>query len=253
MDTEEARVRHEDGARRRAARPVRQRGDADLPDFDLRLRQRAGWRGPVRGPGRGVHLHADREPDDSRAREEHRRARERLRRRGDRVGHGGGERLSTWRCSRRARTWSAPGRCTARRAALVEKQFSRFGVAVQLRGHVGPRRGPARRSGRTRRWSTSSRRRTRPCWSPTSGRCPSSRTPTARSWSSTTRSPAPTCRRPLDLGADVVLHSVTKFINGHADVVGGIIVAKDPAVYKTPQGDDGHRWAATWTRTRRSW
>src|SRR5450756_1711677 len=30
----------------------------------------------------------------------------------------------------------------------------------------------------------------------------------------------------------IVFHSVTKFINGHADVVGGIIVAKDPAVCK---------------------
>jgi len=38
---------------------------------------------------------------------------------------------------------------------------------------------------------------------------------------------SPYLQRPLDLGADVVLHSITKFINGHADVVGGILVAKD--------------------------
>ena len=43
---------------------------------------------------------------------------------------------------------------------------------------------------------------------------------------------SPCLQKPLDLGADVVLHSVTKFLNGHADVVGGIIVAKDPAVAK---------------------
>ncbi|MBZ5569070.1 MAG: PLP-dependent aspartate aminotransferase family protein [Acidobacteriia bacterium] len=43
---------------------------------------------------------------------------------------------------------------------------------------------------------------------------------------------SPYLQKPLDLGADVVLHSVTKFINGHADVVGGILVAKDPSVYK---------------------
>lgn len=43
---------------------------------------------------------------------------------------------------------------------------------------------------------------------------------------------SPYLQKPLDLGADVVLHSVTKFINGHADIVGGIIVAKDPGVYK---------------------
>jgi len=43
---------------------------------------------------------------------------------------------------------------------------------------------------------------------------------------------SPYLQKPLDLGADVVLHSVTKFINGHADIVGGIIVAKDPEFYK---------------------
>ena len=43
---------------------------------------------------------------------------------------------------------------------------------------------------------------------------------------------SPYLQKPLDLGADVVLHSVTKFINGHADIVGGIIVAKDPEIYK---------------------
>ncbi len=43
---------------------------------------------------------------------------------------------------------------------------------------------------------------------------------------------SPYLQKPLDFGADVVLHSVTKFINGHADIVGGIIVAKDPEIYK---------------------
>jgi len=43
---------------------------------------------------------------------------------------------------------------------------------------------------------------------------------------------SPYLQRPLDLGADVVLHSVTKFINGHADVVGGILVAKEMNIYR---------------------
>jgi methionine-gamma-lyase len=43
---------------------------------------------------------------------------------------------------------------------------------------------------------------------------------------------SPYLQKPLDLGADVVLHSITKFINGHADIVGGVIVAKDPEIYK---------------------
>ncbi len=44
---------------------------------------------------------------------------------------------------------------------------------------------------------------------------------------------SPYLQRPLDLGADVVLHSVTKFINGHADVVGGILVTKTEEMYRT--------------------
>jgi methionine-gamma-lyase len=43
---------------------------------------------------------------------------------------------------------------------------------------------------------------------------------------------SPYLQRPLALGADVVLHSVTKFINGHADVVGGLLVASDPDVLR---------------------
>jgi methionine-gamma-lyase len=43
---------------------------------------------------------------------------------------------------------------------------------------------------------------------------------------------SPYLQKPLDLGADVVLHSVTKFLGGHADVVGGVIVAKAPDIAK---------------------
>lgn len=37
---------------------------------------------------------------------------------------------------------------------------------------------------------------------------------------------SPYCQQPLQLGADIVVHSVTKYINGHGDVIGGIIVGK---------------------------
>jgi len=39
---------------------------------------------------------------------------------------------------------------------------------------------------------------------------------------------SPYFQRPLELGIDVVLHSTTKYINGHSDVVGGAIVVKAP-------------------------
>lgn len=38
---------------------------------------------------------------------------------------------------------------------------------------------------------------------------------------------SPALQRPLILGADIVVHSTTKYINGHSDVVGGAVVAKD--------------------------
>ncbi len=38
---------------------------------------------------------------------------------------------------------------------------------------------------------------------------------------------SPALQRPLEFGADLVLHSTTKYINGHSDVVGGAVVARD--------------------------
>lgn len=43
---------------------------------------------------------------------------------------------------------------------------------------------------------------------------------------------SPYLQKPLDLGADVVFHSITKFINGHADIVGGVIVSKTEELHK---------------------
>ncbi len=43
---------------------------------------------------------------------------------------------------------------------------------------------------------------------------------------------SPYLQRPLELGADAVFHSMTKFLNGHADIVAGMIVAKDKALGK---------------------
>ncbi|HRS29155.1 MAG TPA: aminotransferase class I/II-fold pyridoxal phosphate-dependent enzyme, partial [Phycisphaerae bacterium] len=43
---------------------------------------------------------------------------------------------------------------------------------------------------------------------------------------------SPYLQRPLELGADIVLHSITKFINGHADVVGGVVVTRTEELYR---------------------
>ena len=43
---------------------------------------------------------------------------------------------------------------------------------------------------------------------------------------------SPYFQRPLDLGADIVLHSTTKYINGHSDVIGGAVVLNNEEVYQ---------------------
>ena len=43
---------------------------------------------------------------------------------------------------------------------------------------------------------------------------------------------SPALQRPIELGADLVLHSTTKYINGHSDVVGGAVVAKDAELHQ---------------------
>jgi cystathionine gamma-synthase len=42
----------------------------------------------------------------------------------------------------------------------------------------------------------------------------------------------PVNQRPLELGADAVVHSVTKYLGGHSDTVGGAVVVRDPAVHE---------------------
>ncbi|MEO0600797.1 MAG: cystathionine gamma-synthase [Myxococcota bacterium] len=44
---------------------------------------------------------------------------------------------------------------------------------------------------------------------------------------------SPVNQCPLALGADVVVHSTTKYLNGHSDVVGGAVVARDPEILET--------------------
>src|SRR3546814_1796593 len=44
---------------------------------------------------------------------------------------------------------------------------------------------------------------------------------------------SPALQQPIALGADIVVHSTTKYINGHSDVVGGAVVAADAALHET--------------------
>ncbi|KAA6299843.1 MAG: Cystathionine beta-lyase [Candidatus Ordinivivax streblomastigis] len=46
---------------------------------------------------------------------------------------------------------------------------------------------------------------------------------------------SPYFQKPLDLGADIVIHSSTKYIGGHSDVLGGAVLLNDKALYENIQ------------------
>jgi len=53
---------------------------------------------------------------------------------------------------------------------------------------------------------------------------------------------SPYFQRPLDLGADIVVHSTTKYLGGHSDVIGGAVITSDPVLHtkiKNYQGAAG--------------
>jgi cystathionine gamma-synthase len=49
---------------------------------------------------------------------------------------------------------------------------------------------------------------------------------------------SPALQQPIALGADIVVHSTTKYLNGHSDIVGGAVIARDAAL-----GDELAWWA----------
>ncbi|MFZ4800645.1 MAG: trans-sulfuration enzyme family protein [Chlorobium sp.] len=53
---------------------------------------------------------------------------------------------------------------------------------------------------------------------------------------------SPYFQRPLELGADIVVHSTTKYLGGHSDVIGGAVITSDPTIHtaiKNYQGAAG--------------
>lgn len=43
---------------------------------------------------------------------------------------------------------------------------------------------------------------------------------------------SPALQKPIEFGADIVLHSTTKYVNGHSDVVGGAVIAREAEVHQ---------------------
>ena len=108
---------------------------------------------------------------------------------------------------------------------LFDKVLTRYQLSFSLRRHGEPRRRRARdhagdadavRRDADQPDHAAHRSRARP---------PTSRTATTRAWSSTTRSPARTSSGRSSSAPTSSSHSTTKYLNGHSDSVGGVVVA----------------------------
>ena len=209
--------------RRRPRRPAPgaghgRRHDARVPDVDVRAE------GARRAHRLRVFAHA--EPDALRAGGEPGRAR------GRRLGPGLQRRASRhrrrcWRCSTPASTSSRATISTADRTGCSRRcsGASASASTTPTPATRAPSRAP---SGRARASAGSRRRPIRCCASPTSA--PSRAICAARGVLLCVDNTfmTPYFQRPLDLGADLVVHSTTKYLNGHSDVVGGAVIGRDP-------------------------
>ena len=113
--------------------------------------------------------------------------------------------------------------------SLLKTVMPRYGIEVDLRRRARPRRRRARRCPARAR-STARRSRTRTSRSPTSRRSAPRVARRASPASSTTRSRRRTCARPPRLGFDFVVHSATKYVSGHNDVIAGVVCASEDGI-----------------------
>ena len=212
---------------RRACRPERRSHHqgprrADLRHHQLRLRQRRPRRPPLRPAGVRQHLHPHHEPDHRRLRRARRRAGGRRRGAGRQLGAGGRD---------AGHPQPGPRRRQHRHQRLaLRRHLQPLPVHPAQVRHRGPlrRRLQARPSSKPPstarpRPSTSRPSATRAWTCPTSRRSPRSPTSTASRSSSTTPS-HPLLSRPIEYGADIVVHSATKWIGGHGTAIGGVVV-----------------------------
>ena len=139
-------------------------------------------------------------------------------------------RMPSCACSGRARGCVLGSDAYGGTFRLIDKVHAPEGHAVDgARSHRpgGPRRPVA---GRRRAWCGSRRRPTRRSASSTSPRSPS----TAHAHDALVvvdnTFATPYLQQPLALGADIVVHSSTKYLGGHSDVVGGFAATNDDAL-----------------------
>ena len=222
-DTREAHhqraIQHHLHPRRPGARPVdRRHHHADLS------RRRPTCRTAL-GRHKGFEYARTQNPTRARARGQHRRHRRRPGGVRVRLGHGG-HRRDRQPCSPRAITSSSPTTPTAARSGCSTRCCAGTSLTFTLRRHRRPRRGRAARFTPTTKLLFVETP-TNPVLDhhrPGGGR--RARAPPRRcGWSSTTRSPARASSGRSSSAPTSSLHSTTKYLNGHSDSVGGVVVA----------------------------
>ena len=214
--------RHARGARRARARPQLRLGHpADPPDLDLR----AAEPGRVRG---GLRLRALGEPHARGARARDRRARGRARLR-LLERDGGHARPDHGALPAPATTWSCPSDLYGGTYRLVDKVLNRFGIEYDMVDQTD-----------LDALERAVRPETRLIWveTPTNpllnvvdiGAVVARKRDAIVAVDNTFATPI--VQRPLELGADAVVHSATKYLGGHSDVVGGLVVARDEELHE---------------------
>ena len=113
---------------------------------------------------------------------------------------------------------------------LLTEVFARFGVLVAVRARRGVRDPGEAAHREDAAWSGSSRRSTRRCAASTSPRSPAAcRARGVISVIDNTFA-SPINQQPLALGVDLVMHSATKYLNGHSDVTAGVLIGSSALI-----------------------
>ena len=115
---------------------------------------------------------------------------------------------------------------------ILNKVFQPIGCVIKQIDLGRRRRARGGALARRRSWCGSSRRPIPGCSCTTSRRLPRRRTRPARCSSSTTPSRRRSSSSRSQLGADLVVHSVTKYLAGHSDVIQGAVLAKEASVFE---------------------
>ena len=177
---------------------------------------------PVRAPGVRQHLHPDHEPDDGRLRAAHRGARGRRRGPRARLRPGGGDARRSSTSPAPATTSSAAPACTAAPTTCSSTRCPRS--ASRPPSSTAPSRRRSARPSMTGPRRSSSSSSATPGWTSTTSQAIADVAHAKGVPVIVDNTFAPLLAQPIKHGADIVIHSATKWIGGHGTAIGGVVV-----------------------------